>query len=104
MPIPKRALDKVAGGLVNTEREILEAVVEYGIEWLAGLIRDSETDDRVRLRALSMAKSFRDYGRKHDAAGVDGAKKHSSEELRKSVEADLARLRAAKDKSADESE
>ena len=100
MPVPKRVLDKVADGLVNTEREILEAVVEYGIEWLDGLIRDDETDDKVRMRALSMAKSFRDYGRKHDAAGVDEAKSESSEELRESVETDLAKLRAVKDKSA----
>ena len=98
MPIPKRALDKVAGGLVNTEREILDAVVEYGIEWMDGLIRDSETDDRVRLRALGMAKSFRDYGRKHDAAGVDAKKGEGSKRVQEAAQEEMAaRLEAGED-------
>ena len=104
MSVPKRELDKVADGLVNTEQEILEAVVEYGIGWLDGLIRDGEKDDRVRLRALRLAKQFRDCEREQSAAGVDEEESESSGELRESVEADLAKLRGLTDKPAGESE
>ena len=104
MSVPKRELDKVAAGLVNAEREILEAVVGYGIDWLDGLIRDGEKDDRVRLRALRLAKQFRDCEREQSAAGVDEEESESSGELRESVEADLAKLRGLTDKPAGESE
>lgn len=102
--IGKDAQDAVAKKLIKNERDILDGIVEYGIAWLDRLMRNTKKADNVRLMALRTAKSFRDYERKQDAAGVDGKKGKGSGELQAAVGADLARLRARKDKPAGGSE
>ncbi len=100
----KKKADAVAAEMAKTELDILEGTIEYGVAWLDKLVKNSKKPDNIRMMALRTAKSFRDFNRKQDAAGVDRKKGKGGKKLRKSVEADLAKLRAGADKPAEGSE